>query len=242
MKKKRLDEILLERGLVKDKKDAFIQVTEGFVIVEEQKAIAPSQIFPHDIPIRIRKRKQYVGRGALKLEAALGRFHVDIKDKICLDIGACTGGFTEVLLNHGAKLVYAIDTAFGKLDLKIRQNQKVSVMEKTDIRSVTGLPRTPQIATIDVSLIPLKEILPHAHRLISEQGEVIALLKPQYETRNPRILHHGVIRDTEARQEVLENSIETAKNLVWEVIDYMKSPIKGGQGNVEYLLYLRKTH
>ena len=236
--KKRLDDRLTDLGLVEDKQDAFIKVTEGKIFVDGQKAISPAQLVKHDAKIEIRKGQEYVGRGALKLEAALKKFEIDVSGKICADIGAATGGFTEVLLKRGAKKVYAIDTARGKLAPKLREDPRVVVMEKTDIRNLQELPNPVEIATIDVSLIPLQDILPHTRRFLTEKGSVVALFKPQYQTRDPKILKHGVIRDEAERERLLENFLQWVEERGWKVKDTMESPIRGNEGNTEYLIWL----
>lgn len=237
MKKKRLDDILIERGIAEDKADAFVIVTEGRVFVDGQKAVSGAQLIGAGAQVKAREDKQFVGRGAYKLEAAMNQFKADAKEKTCLDIGAATGGFTEVLLNHGAKKVYAVDTAKGKIAYKLREHPKVVVMEETDIRGLKKLPEDVGIVTIDVSLIPLREILPEATRFLSKDGAVIALLKPQYETRDPKMLRHGVIKNARDRKKILDDFLRFARDARWEVRDWMESPIRGSEGNIEYLLY-----
>lgn len=239
MKKKRLDDILIEKKLVVDKKDAFVKVTEGAVFVDGQKAVSPAQLFLPEAKIKVREARKYVGRGAYKLEAALNNFLIDVQDKICADIGAATGGFTEILLLNGAKKVYAIDTARGKLALKIRENPRVVVLEDKDIRHLAGLPDKIDIATMDVSLISLRNILPYVKKLLAENGEAITLFKPQYETRDPSILHHGVIKDDTSREELLQDFLTWLPENGWKTKKYIESPIRGDKGNKEYLLHLK---
>lgn len=239
MKKKRLDDILISRGLVDDREGAFIVVTEGNVFVGGQKAVSGAQMVDVDADIRVREDRVYVGRGAYKLEAAIKKFEIDAKGKVCLDIGAATGGFTEVLLNYGAEKVYAVDTAKGKIALKLREDSRVVVMDATDIRNLRELPESSELVTIDVSLIPLREILPHVRRFLTRGGDVIALLKPQYETRDQKILRHGVIKSARDRRKILEGFLRAAKDLGWEVRDWIESPIRGSEGNVEYLIHLK---
>ena len=238
MKKKRLDEILIEKGWVKDKNEAFVVVTEGRVFVEGQKAISPAQISSPNARIEMRGNQEFVGRGAYKLQAALEKFNLDVPNKICADIGSATGGFTQVLLKAGAKKVYAIDTAKGKLALKLREDPRVTVMEGTDVRHIQSLPDPIQVATIDISLIPLEDILPHVRRLLSQDGAVVALFKPQYQTRDQKLLKHGVIRDPVERERLLENFLKWIKERGWKILDQMESPIRGSEGNIEYLVYL----
>lgn len=239
MKKQRLDENLIEQELAGDKKDAFVIITEGRVFIDGQKAISPSQPVKQGAKIEVRKGREYVGRGAHKLEAALEKFGIDVSGKACVDIGAATGGFTEVLLKHGARKVYAIDTAQGKLAPKLREDPRVVVMERIDVRDIKALPEKAQIVTIDVSLISLRNILPHAGRFLGKDAEVIALFKPQYETRDPKALKHGVIKDQGAREELLRDFIGWAKGSGWDILGQIESPIRGSEGNVEYLLWLR---
>ncbi len=240
VKKKRLDDVLIERGRVETRDDAFVKVTEGLVFVDGQKAVSPAQLIWPDAKIEIRGKPEYVGRGAFKLEAALKKFGVDVSGKICADIGAATGGFTEVLLKYGAKKVYAIDTARGKLAPKLRGDSRVVVMEKTDIRDLESLPDPIEIATIDVSLIPLQDILSRMQAgLLSPKGRVIALFKPQYQTRDRKLLRRGIVTDTHAREKLLEIFLQWAEERGWKIKETMESPIRGNEGNLEYLLWLQ---
>ncbi len=243
MKKKRLDEILIEKRWAKDKNEAFIVVTEGRVFVEGQKAVSPAQPVNPEAKIEVKGERKYVGRGAYKLEAALEKFHLDVRGKVCADIGAAIGGFTEVLLKHGAAKVYAIDTAKGKLALKLRKDPRVIVMEDTDVRDLILLPDPIACATIDVSLIPLEQILSQlkSGRFLAERGEIVALFKPQYQTQNPKFLRHGVIKDAAARERLLEDFLQWAEERGWKIMGQMESPIRGSEGNLEYLLYLKSN-
>lgn len=238
MKKQRLDENLIKQELAGDKKDAFVIITEGRVFIDGQKAVSPAQLVAADAKIEVREEKQYVGRGAYKLEAALEKFGVDVLGKVCADIGAATGGFTEILLKHGAKKVYAIDTARGKLAPKLREDPRVVVMEGVDVRDLEKLPEVADCVTIDISLIALENILPHMRRFLKPQGDVIALFKPQYETRDPKILKHGVIKDSAAREKLFSDFIAWAREKGWTVKSWTESPIRGSEGNIEYLIYL----
>lgn len=243
MKKQRLDENLIKQELAGDKKDAFVIITEGRVFIGGQKAISPSQLVNPEAKIEVRKEREYVGRGAYKLEAALEKFGIDVAEKVCADIGAATGGFTEILLKHGAKKVYAIDTARGKLAPKLREDSRVVVTEKTDVRDIEKLSEAVDCVTIDISLISLRDILSRlkSGRFLKPQGDVIALFKPQYETRDAKILRHGVVTDIGAREKLLNDFMDWAKNSGWEILGRIESPIRGGEGNVEYLLWLRSS-
>jgi len=238
MKKRRLDEALIADGAVQDKKEAFIIVTEGRVFIDGQKAISPAQLIAQGTVVDVKNADGYVGRGALKLAGALDAFHVDPAGMVGIDIGAATGGFTEVLLRRGAVKVYAIDTARGKLDLKIRQDARVVVMEECDVRHLASLPEQADIAVIDVSLISLRDIVGSARRLLKPSGIVVALFKPQYETRDASLLHHGVIRDPAARQALADDFAVWADQNGWRVHGMIESPIRGDKGNGEYLFYL----
>ncbi len=239
MRKQRIDEFLIAKGWAESRDEAFILVTEGRVFIEGQKAISPSQLVSPETRIEVREEREYVGRGAYKLEAALEKFNINVKGKVCADIGSATGGFTEVLLKHGARKVYAIDTARGKLAPKLREDPRVVVMEKTDVRDVKTLPEKVRLVTIDVSLIPLQDILPHARRFLSDKGSVVALFKPQYQTRDPKILQHGIIKNESAREKLLEDFLRWTEERGWKIMGQMESPIRGSEGNVEYLLWLR---
>ena len=241
MKTKRLDDIILEKGWVKDKKEAFVVVTEGRVFLDGQKAISPAQLISPRVSVELRAGREYVGRGAYKLEAAMRHFQIDASGKICADIGAATGGFTEVLLRRGAKKVYAIDTAKGKLALKLREDPRVSVMEETDVRRLEHLPEVAELVTIDISLISLKEILPSAKRLMASHGEVVALFKPQYETHDQAMLHHGIIKTDEIRKQLLDDFSNWLHENAWNIKEQIESPIRGSKGNTEYLFYLRPS-
>lgn len=241
MRKRRLDEILITKGLVKDSKEAFLAITEGKVFVGKQKAVSPAQFVYGYENIEIRAGRQYVGRGAYKLDAALEKFEIDVRGKICADIGAATGGFTEVLLKHGARKVYAIDTARGKLAPKLREDPRVVVMESIDVRDIKSLPDWAEVVTIDVSLIQLENILSRLEsgRFLKPEGDVVALFKPQYETRDAKILRHGIIENESARKKLLEDFIRWTAEHGWKIMGQMESPIQGRKGNVEYLLWLR---
>jgi len=229
----------MERGLVRDKDETFIVVTEGRVLVDGQKAISPAARVAPDATIEVRSPQLYVGRGAYKLEAALDRFGVTVAGKICADVGAAIGGFTEVLLLRGARRIYTIDTARGKLAWKLRQDPRVVVMEGKDIRAIAALPELLEIISIDVSLVSLREILPAVEKLIAPNGIVVTLLKPQYETRDQKMLYHGVVKRREDREALRDEIIAWARENGWLPEEWMESPIRGAKGNVEYLVSMK---
>lgn len=240
-RKKRLGDLLIERGWAKDARAAFIAVTEGTIFVDGRKAISPAQpVDPGGAVVAIRGGAEYVGRGAHKLASALDAFDIDPNGAVCADIGAATGGFTEVLLRRGAKKVYAIDTARGKLAEKVRRDPRLVPMEKTDARRIESLPERADIVVIDVSLVSLRAILKAAGRFLKPEGAVVALFKPQYETRDPAVLRHGIIRDAEAREALRSDFSVWATGHDWKIKGMIESPIRGDKGNTEYLFYLRR--
>ena len=239
MKKQRLDAYLIEHKFASDKNEAFVIVTEGRVFVEGQKAVSPAQMVVPSAQIKVKELMRYVGRAAYKLEGALDAFHIDVKGLVCIDMGAATGGFTQVLLEREVKKVYAIDTAKGKLAPKLRDDPRVVVREDTDIRHVEHLPELADLVTIDISLVSLTQILPHAKRLLKSNGRVVALFKPQYETRDPALLRHGIVKDDATRVALLDDFTQWLAENNWQVEAKIESPIRGSEGNVEYLFELK---
>lgn len=240
MRKKRLDEILIERGLVKDKSEAFVRVTEGFVRVDGRKAVSPAQTFDPDAPITVKEPARYVGRGGLKLEAAFAEFSINVEGKICADIGAATGGFADVMLRRGAKLVYAIDVGTGKLALKLREDPRVVVMEKTNILYLESLPGPIEFFAADLSFTSLRLVLPAIKKFLTAGAEAAVLFKPQYEAPLADI-KHGIVEDEAARVRELDAFVEWATAEGWDVKGRKESPIRGAKGNVEYLVWLKTS-
>lgn len=238
MPKQRLDAVLISRGVTVDKRDAFAIVTEGRVFLNGQKAISPAQMVGDADRVEVRPGREFVGRGAQKLEAAIERFGVDVSGKTCADIGAATGGFTEVLLKYGAAKVYAIDAGYGKLDLKLRQNPRVVVMEETNVLAMTPLPEPVGLITIDVSFTPLASVLFQIRSWLAADGSVIALFKPQYEIEDKSRLKHGILRDDATRAGLADKFRAWLRKHGWRELNFMESPIRGGEGNVEYLFHL----
>ena len=238
MPKQRLDALLMARGSAASERDAFIVVTEGRVYVNGQKAISPGQFVGDDDTIEFRPGREFVGRGAEKLQAAMQAWEIDVSDRVCADIGAATGGFTQILLKYGAAKVYAIDTGRGKLDLKLRQDPRVVVMEETNALAMPSLPEQVSLITIDVSFTPLSFVLPKIHSWFSKEGSVIALFKPQYEVNDKSLLTHGILRDERVRAELVETFRAWLREHGWCERGFMESPIRGSEGNVEYLFHL----
>jgi 23S rRNA (cytidine1920-2'-O)/16S rRNA (cytidine1409-2'-O)-methyltransferase len=184
----------------------------------------------------------YVSRGGLKLEKALAAFPIDLTAAVCMDIGASTGGFTDCMLQNGASKVYAVDVGYGQLAWKLRQDDRVVVMERTNIRKVTeeNLAEPLDFASIDVSFISLKLVLPVAHRLLREDGEIVCLIKPQFEAGKEKVGKKGVVRDPAVHVEVAESVVAFAAEIGLRPLGLTFSPIKGPEGNIEYLLHLKK--
>ncbi|MGM9616996.1 TlyA family RNA methyltransferase [Butyricicoccus sp.] len=241
--KKRLDVLLFEKGMVPSRERAKAIIMSGIVYVNNQKADKAGMSIPEDAEIEIRgKTNSFVSRGGLKIEKALNYFQIDPKDLCVMDIGASTGGFTDCLLTRGARKVYSIDVGYGQLAWKLRQDPRVVCMERTNIRYVTPeqLDDVPDFAVIDVSFISLKLVLPVVANLLQEHGRVACLIKPQFEAGKGKVGKKGVVRDPEIHLEVLQSFIENAHEAGFHVYSLTFSPIKGPEGNIEFLGYLGK--
>ena len=242
--KKRLDVLLFEKGMVPSRERAKAIIMSGIVYVNNQKADKAGMSIPEDAEIEIRgKTNSFVSRGGLKIEKALNYFQIDPKDLCVMDIGASTGGFTDCMLTRGARKVYSIDVGYGQLAWKLRQDPRVVCMERTNIRYVTPeqLEDVPDFAVIDVSFISLKLVLPVVANLLQEHGRIACLIKPQFEAGKGKVGKKGVVRDPEIHLEVLQSFIENAHEAGFHVYSLTFSPIKGPEGNIEYLLYLQNT-
>lgn len=243
-KKERLDLILLERGLAPSREKAKAMIMEGGVFVNRQREDKAGSMFAIDCPIEIRsKALQYVSRGGLKLEKAIRQFGIRLTDTICMDIGASTGGFTDCMLQCGAKKVYAVDVGYGQLAWKLRCDPRVVCMEKTNIRFVTRQEIAEEIgfASADVSFISLTKVLGTAWELLSETGEMVCLIKPQFEAGREKVGKKGVVRDPDIQKEVICNIAQYAQGLGFFVKGLDFSPVKGPEGNIEYLLHIGKS-
>lgn len=241
--KKRLDVLLFEKGMVPSRERAKAIIMSGIVYVNNQKADKAGMSIPEDAEIEIRgKTNSFVSRGGLKIEKALNYFQIDPKDLCVMDIGASTGGFTDCLLARGARKVYSIDVGYGQLAWKLRQDPRVVCMERTNIRYVTPeqLDDVPDFAVIDVSFISLKLVLPVVANLLQEHGRIACLIKPQFEAGKGKVGKKGVVRDPEIHLEVLQSFIENAHEAGFHVYSLTFSPIKGPEGNIEFLGYLGK--
>ena len=241
MKKERLDALLMNRGMFESRAKAQAAVMAGQVLVNEQKIDKPGTPVPPDVTIRLLGNNlPYVSRGGLKLEKALQIFPISVKDKVVADIGASTGGFTDCALQNGAVKVYAIDVGYGQLAWKLRTDPRVVCLEKTNARTLTAeqVPDPLDFASIDVSFISLKLIFPALYPLLRQGGEVACLIKPQFEAGREKVGKKGVVRDAAVHLEVLEHFLNHAKESGFTVLDITFSPIRGPEGNIEYLGYL----
>lgn len=241
MKKMRIDVLLVERGLAESRNLAQRLVMAGEVRVEGEMVHKPSVQVAVNAKIEVKARPKYVSRGGKKLAAAIDAFMVAVEGKICADVGASTGGFTDCLLQNGATKVYAIDVGYGVLHWKLRQDPRVVVMERTNARYVDQLPEPVDLVTIDASFISLALILPAVRGWFAEaDGQVIALIKPQFEAgRKAAAVHAGVIKDRVVHEAVLKSTLEDAIALGFTPAGLIPSPIQGPKGNVEFLVDLR---
>ena len=239
--KKRLDVLLTERGFCDSRSKAQAVIMAGQVYVDGQKADKPGISYEETVDIEVRGEScPYVSRGGLKLEKALRDFGVDPTGFVCSDSGASTGGFTDCLLQQGASKVFAIDVGYGQLDWKIRSDTRVVVMERTNIRYVTpeDLGEALDLSVIDVSFISLKIVLPAIKALLKPSGQVLCLIKPQFEAGREKVVKKGVIREPETHKQVLDDFVELANNLDFTILGLTFSPVKGPEGNIEFLGHL----
>lgn len=239
--KKRLDAVLFEKGFTESREKAKALIMAGIVYVNNQKSDKPGNTVKDDDIIEVRgETLKYVSRGGLKLEKAIKSFDIDLNGCVCADIGASTGGFTDCMLQNGATKVYAVDVGYGQLDWKLRSDERVVCMERTNARYLDRdqIPDELDFASIDVSFISLKLILPAVHRVLKEGGHVACLIKPQFEAGREKVGKKGVVRDPDVHLEVLENFLTHAKDSGFTVLDITFSPIRGPEGNIEYLGYL----
>lgn len=241
--KERLDVLLVSRGLAPSREKAKAMIMEGNVYVNGQKEDKAGSMFAAQAAVDVRgKTLKYVSRGGLKLEKAMEQFAIDLKDKICMDIGASTGGFTDCMLQNGAKKVYALDVGYGQFAWKLRQDERVVCMEKTNIRYVLPehIGEEIDLASVDVSFISLTKVLGPAKELLSKEGEMVCLIKPQFEAGREKVGKKGVVRDSTVHEEVIEKVISFAREIGFSVLNLDFSPIKGPEGNIEYLVYIKK--
>ena len=241
--KERLDVLLVKRGLAVSREKAKAVIMAGIVYVENQKEEKAGSMCPDTVKIEVRGNTlKYVSRGGLKLEKAMTHFGVTLDKKVCMDVGASTGGFTDCMLQNGAVKVYAIDVGHGQLDWKLRNDERVVCMEKTNIRYVVpeDLQEPADFSSIDVSFISLTKVLLPVYHLLKDDGEVVCLIKPQFEAGREKVGKKGVVRDPAVHEEVIDKVIAYAKSIGYAVRHLEFSPIKGPEGNIEYLLHIQK--
>ncbi|GAA0416615.1 TlyA family rRNA (cytidine-2'-O)-methyltransferase [Virgibacillus salarius] len=240
-KKKRLDVLLVEKNLVESRERAKRMIMAGLVFNEHERLDKPGMKIDEETPLTVKgKLLPYVGRGGLKLEKALQTFDISTENKIMVDVGSSTGGFTDCALQNGAQLCYAIDVGYNQLDWKLRNDDRVVVMERTNFRYVTPEMLTqgkPNFATIDVSFISLKLILPVLKRLLTDNSDIVALIKPQFEAGKEQVGKKGIVRDENVHQSVLSTIVDFAMSESYDLFDITHSPITGGDGNIEFLAH-----
>ena len=240
--KERLDVLLVKRNLAESREKAKAVIMSGIVYVDGQKEDKAGSVFADTAQIEVRGTGlKYVSRGGLKLEKAMTHFSLELSGKVCMDVGSSTGGFTDCMLQNGAAKVYAVDVGKGQLDWKLRNDPKVICMEKTNIRYVTRqeIPEGIDFSSIDVSFISLTKVLGPVKALLTEEGQIVCLIKPQFEAGREKVGKKGVVRDKKVHLEVIQTVMEFAQFLGFGVLGLEFSPIRGPEGNIEYLLYLQ---
>jgi 23S rRNA (cytidine1920-2'-O)/16S rRNA (cytidine1409-2'-O)-methyltransferase len=240
----RIDLLLVERTMAESRERAQAMIFAGQVLVNGQKVDKAGALVPDNSDIRILgKRLQFVGRGGVKLDHALREFHIAVEDKTALDIGASTGGFTDCLLQHGCKKVYAVDVGYGQLAWKLRQDPRVVVIERTNIREMAAslLPEKVDMAVMDVSFISLEKVIPSLLKFLMPASDLVALIKPQFEVGKEKVGKGGIVRDEAARTAAVERIKKCVQDLGFEVKGVIPSPILGQDGNAEFLLYCRRS-
>ena len=242
--KERLDVLLVKRNLAESREKAKAIIMSGNVFVEGQREDKAGTTFSEEVQIEIKGQTlKYVSRGGLKLEKAMANFDVCLQDTVCTDVGSSTGGFTDCMLQNGARKVFAIDVGKGQLAWKLRQDERVVCMEKTNIRYVTpeDLGEAIDFSSIDVSFISLTKVLLPIYHYLKDDGQVVALIKPQFEAGREKVGKKGVVREKATHYEVIEMVISYALSIGFDVLALDYSPIKGPEGNIEYLVHLKKT-
>jgi len=242
MSKIRLDALMFERGLAESRERAKAVIMSGNVFVGGSKALKPGMQVGAEVLIEVRGGLEYVSRGGVKLEKALEYFGVSPEGRVCIDCGASTGGFTDCLLKRGAQLVYAVDVGYGQLAWSIRSDPRVVTMERTNIRFLTAdmFEKRPELAVIDVSFISLALIMPVVRELLTEDGEALCLIKPQFEAGREKVGKKGVVRDPETHKDVLDTFLRDAVRSGFYPNGLTYSPVRGPEGNIEYLSWLRR--
>lgn len=242
--KERLDVLVVSRGFAPSREKAKALIMEGIVFVDGQREDKAGSMFKDTVNIEVKGHTlPYVSRGGLKLEKAMTHFDLSLADKVCMDVGASTGGFTDCMLQNGAVKVYSVDVGHGQLDWKLRNDERVVCMERTNIRYVVpeDIQDLVEFVSIDVSFISLTKVLLPVRNLMAEGGEMVCLIKPQFEAGREKVGKKGVVRDPEVHKEVIEKVIAYAKSISFQILHLEYSPIKGPEGNIEYLLHIKKV-
>ncbi len=241
--KSRLDKIIVEKGIAPSRERAQALIMEGKIFVNGVPSLKAGAMVAEDAAIELKGEDiPYVSRGGLKLEAAIENFNIRLKDKIAMDVGASTGGFTDCMLQNGAKKIYCIDVGYGQLAWKLRQDPRVVLIERTNIRYLEKKKISDEIdiATIDVSFISLTKVVPAVLQFLKEEGEIIALIKPQFEVGKGEVGKGGIVKDEAKRMKAVEFVKESLESLGLETIGVIQSPILGQKGNTEFLIYMKK--
>lgn len=244
IKKERLDVLLVEKGLAASREKAKAVIMSGIVYVDGNKEDKAGTTFPENADIEVRGNTlKYVSRGGLKLEKAMKEFDIQLDGMVCMDVGASTGGFTDCMLQNGAIRVYSVDVGHGQLDWRLRNDDRVICMEKTNIRYVTpeNIGETVNFASIDVSFISLTKVLLPVKNILDDMGAIVCLIKPQFEAGREKVGKKGVVRDKNVHREVIQMVMDYAKTIELYPVMLDFSPVKGPEGNIEYLLYLSKN-
>ncbi len=242
-KKVRLDVLLTEKGLQESRQKAQATIMSGLVYVNGQRVDKPGAAMDPEADIQVRGNTlRYVSRGGLKLEKAMAVWPIELTGKICMDVGASTGGFTDCMLQNGAAKVYAVDVGYGQLAWSLRSDERVVCLERTNARYLDHeiIPEEPDFSSVDVSFISLKLILPAIASVLRDGGEAVCLIKPQFEAGREKVGKKGVVRDPAVHREVLERFLDHAKESGFAVLDLSYSPVRGPEGNIEYLGWLQK--
>ncbi|MBQ7521265.1 MAG: TlyA family RNA methyltransferase [Clostridia bacterium] len=242
--KKRLDILVYENGYAQSREKAKALIMAGLVYVDNQKADKSGVSYPENVKLEVRgSQPKYVSRGGLKLEKAINSFGILLEGKITMDIGASTGGFTDCMLHNGAVKVYSVDVGYGQLDWKLRNDKRVVNLERTNIRYITEeqVPDKIDFFSVDVSFISLKLVLPVARRFMNDEACAVCLIKPQFEAGRENVGKKGVVRDPKVHCDVVQNIVEFCLDNGFDVLGLDYSPIKGPEGNIEYLIYIGKS-
>lgn len=244
MKKNRIDLVMVEKNICSSRQKAQALIMSGSVYIDQVKVLKPSEQVDYDDNILVRNTKAFVGRGAYKLDKAIKVFNVDVNNKVCIDVGAATGGFTDVLLQNGASKVYAIDVGFGQFDWKLRNDDRVVLFERTNARYLNKkmFDEKPSIAVMDVSFISIKLILPALVSIMTSSPSLYVLIKPQFEAGKDKVGKHGVVKDCKTHIEIIDDISLFLNKMNMSIVNLDYSPIKGPKGNIEYICEIKNSN